>query len=142
MLHSQTSEFGVAITLEDQPDLQDIPGFFQVDDGNFWVAVDGDAIVGTIAAKDIGEGRLVLRKMFVVPAYRGKVRGTAKRLLDTLLAWAASRGKREVLLGTIHMMHAARRFYEQSGFVEVAKSDLPPGFPVMAVDDRFYRLRL
>ncbi|HVN38503.1 MAG TPA: GNAT family N-acetyltransferase, partial [Myxococcota bacterium] len=37
---------------------------------------------------------------------------------------------------------AAHRFYAKNGFREIAKSDLPPSFPVMAVDDRFFHRRL
>ena len=33
----QRDEFQIPITLEDQPDLQDIPGFYQQGAGNFWV---------------------------------------------------------------------------------------------------------
>ncbi|MGZ8559788.1 MAG: hypothetical protein ACXWWC_15705 [Chitinophagaceae bacterium] len=32
----QRNEFGVAITLEAQPDLPNIPSFYQKNDGNFW----------------------------------------------------------------------------------------------------------
>lgn|GEM_PF-2187351 len=34
------------------------------------------------------------------------------------------------------------RFYEKHGFERIEKSGLPPAFPVMAVDNVFYRKRL
>ena len=49
ILTIQQSEFGIPITLEAQPDLLDIPSFYQKDNGNFWIALDGQEVIGTIA---------------------------------------------------------------------------------------------
>jgi len=138
----QTREFGIAITLDDQPDLSDIDGFYRSGAGNFWVAVDGPRVVGTIALRDIGGGRLALRKMFVDAAYRGAAHGVASKLLAEALAWAAAHGAREVLLGTTDKFVAAHRFYEKNGFRAIAREALPAGFPFMAVDTKFYSLAL
>ena len=108
----QRKEFAIAITVQDQPDLADISGFYRTGAGDFWVAEHSGAIVGTIALKDIGAGDGALRKMFVAPAHRGPARV------------------------------AAHRFYEKSGFERIAPDRLPPRFPRMAVDTRFYRLAL
>jgi GNAT superfamily N-acetyltransferase len=141
VLAIQCEEFGLDINLARQPDLADIPGFYRQGAGQFWVALDGGAVVGTVALKDIGGGLAALRKMFVAPTHRGGA-GTAARLLDTALAWARRHGLRAVLLGTTERFLAAHRFYEKHGFAPVARESLPPGFPLMAVDTRFYRLDL
>jgi GNAT superfamily N-acetyltransferase len=141
ILPIQQSEFEIPITLEEQPDLRDIPGFYQRGNGNFWVALDGESVVGTVALLDIGNGQAALRKMFVSASHRGGERAVAKRLLETLLAWCRARGVREVVLGTTAKFLAAHRFYEKSGFREIAREALPESFPVMAVDTKFY-LRL
>src|SRR3712207_5531145 len=83
----QSDEFGVPITLEDQPDLQEIPTFYQRGAGNFWVALSDGEVVGTVALIDIGNHQGALRKMFVHPDYRGREHGVSGRLLDTLLEW-------------------------------------------------------
>lgn len=80
-----------------------------------------------------------LRKMFVQRAFRGSEFGTAKRLLDCLIAWCVERGVEEIFLGTTPRFLAAHRFYEKNGFEEVSESDLPPSFSVMEVDKKFYR---
>src|SRR6187402_3107981 len=41
----QRDEFQMPITLEDQPDLQDIPAFYQQGAGNFWVALSEGTVV-------------------------------------------------------------------------------------------------
>jgi GNAT superfamily N-acetyltransferase len=67
---------------------------------------------------------------------------TADRLLDALLEWARSHGVHEIFLGTPPRFPAAHRFYERRGFVAVERSALPPGFPIMIVDEKFYRCAL
>ena len=142
ILPIQQTEFGIPVTIAEQPDLQTIPAFYQVDNGNFWVALQAGEVIGTIALLDIGEGRGALRKMFVDAAWRGKEYGVGQRLLETLLARAVDRSFSEILLGTTEKFIAAHKFYEKNGFIEVPKASLPAAFPVMGVDVKFYRLGL
>lgn len=134
----QREEFGIAITLGDQPDLSDIAGFYQRGSGNFWVALSAGVVVGTIALLDIGNGQAALRKMFVAPAFRGREHGAAKLLLDALLGWARAHRLRDIFLGTTDKFRAAHRFYEKNGFREITRDELPRGFLFMAVDTKFY----
>ena len=138
ILPIQQTEFEIPITLDGQPDLKDIPGFYQRECGNFWVAMDNQEIVGTVALLDIGNGQAALRKMFVKATHRGREHSIAKRLLDTLLAWCRAHGVSEIFLGTTARFLAAHRFYEKNGFGEIPRDALPPSFPVMVVDTRFY----
>jgi GNAT superfamily N-acetyltransferase len=142
ILSIQQLEFGIPITLEAQPDLRNIPGFYQQGDGNFWVAEVEGRVVGTIALLDIGHRQAALRKMFVAAEYRGAEHGIAKRLLETLIEWATRRGLAEIFLGTTAAFLAAHRFYEKNGFTEIPQSALPLAFPIMSVDTKFYSLEL
>ncbi len=135
VLDIQRGEFGVPITLADQPDLADIPRVYQRGRGAFWVAKDGDEIVGTLGLLDAGE--CAVRKMFVRKDRRG-ARGVASRLFDTLLAHAHAHAVPRLFLGTRPEMLAAHRFYEKNGFRRVDPETLPPPFPRMAVDSVFY----
>lgn len=139
ILPIQTSEFGVAITADDQPDLRAIASFYQTGAGAFLVACWGDRLVGTIALKDLGDGSAALRKMFVAAPFRGREYGVADALLARALDHAANHGIGEILLGTTEQYLAAHRFYEKHGFTEIAAEALPARFPRMAVDTRFYR---
>ena len=134
----QREEYGIPIRVEDQPDLSDIPNFYQKGSGNFWVAMAPE-VVGTIALLDIGNQQVALRKMFVREDFRGRATGAAQKLLGTALDWAKGKGIHEVLLGTTAQFLAAHRFYEKNGFELINKGDLPSTFPVMSVDTRFYR---
>jgi len=138
ILDIQVKEFGIPITREDQPDLSNIPKFYQTGAGNFWTAVCGGKVVGTAALLDIGNNQAAMRKFFVNPAYRGSRYNTAKQLITALLTWAADHNVTEVFLGTTAKFLAAHRFYEKNGFVEITKQNLPEAFPVMKVDTKFY----
>jgi N-acetylglutamate synthase-like GNAT family acetyltransferase len=138
----QRDEFGFAIGAADQPDLLDVAAFYQTGSGGFWVACDGDAVVGTIALRDIGGGQAALRKMFVAASHRGRAHGVAARLLARLLDAAVDAGVGEIFLGTTEKFVAAHRFYEKHGFERIAPEALPPAFPRMALDTRFYRRAL
>ena len=142
ILPIQQREFGIPITAADQPDLTDIPEFYRSGTGGFWVARSNGKVVGTVGLKDIGSGQTALRKMFVAAPFRGRELGVAGRLLDVLLAHARAKGVAEVFLGTTDKFLAAHRFYEKKGFRELQKADLPRTFPVMAVDSKFYVLRV
>lgn len=138
----QREEFGIAITAQDQPDLMAIPSFYQSGTGDFWVAKVDGVVVGTIALKDIGNGDVALRKMFVGAPWRGRELGVARRLLDCLIEAAKARGVQRIFLGTTAKFLAAHRFYEKHGFTLIDQQDLPPSFPLMVVDTRFYALSL
>lgn len=138
ILPIQQSEFDIPISLEEQPDLQNIPSFYQHGAGNFWVAMSGEEVVGTVALLDIGNGQVALRKMFVKEAYRGSELGVAKQLLETLMQWCQTHAVNEMFLGTTAKFLAAHRFYEKNGFREIPQLDLPSTFPVMVVDTKFY----
>lgn len=142
VLGIQRDEFGVPITLAEQPDLGDVPAHYFRGGGCFWVATDQGQVIGTIGLLDIGGGRGALRKMFVAPSHRGSARGVGARLLATCLQWAKAHGMVEVLLGTTEHFQAAHRFYRKAGFVEVAPAELPADFPRMPLDTRFFSIRL
>ena len=141
VLGIQRGEFGVPITLDDQPDLADVPAFYQRGRGGFWVAKRGAQVVGTIGLLDGGE-EVALRKMFVDRAHRGGPGGTAQRLLDALVQHARARRIGRIFLGTRPEMKAAHRFYEKNGFARIEEAAVPAAFPRMQTDSLFYRLDL
>jgi N-acetylglutamate synthase-like GNAT family acetyltransferase len=142
ILPIQREEFGIPITIEGQPDLGNIAGFYQQAAGNFWVATEGDSIVGTVALLDIGSGDVALRKMFVAKEFRGAAHGVARRLLQVAFAWCSEQSVQCVYLGTTAKFLAAHRFYEKNGFREIQRTELPSNFPVMTVDSKFYCKRV
>jgi N-acetylglutamate synthase-like GNAT family acetyltransferase len=139
ILNIQNLEFGIPISLEMQPDLNSISEYYQINNGNFWIAKIDDQIIGTIALLDIGNLNGAIRKMFVNKNYRGREFGVGQMLLNTLMDWTKCKGFKEIFLGTTEKFIRAQRFYEKNGFKEIDKQELPESFPVMAVDNKFYQ---
>lgn len=75
----QQNEFGLPITYEDQPELADIPKFFDL----FLVGFFSGKLIGTIGIKII-EDFAIIRKLFVAKEARGKELGIAQKLLMTV----------------------------------------------------------
>ena len=136
----QRDEFGFPVTLEQQPDLIDVIGHYSSGKGGFWIALDNKKLVGSIGLLDLGAGQSSLRKMFVLPEYRGS--GVAFDLLVHLIEFAKAKNFNDIYLGTTSKYHAALRFYEKNDFVRVNESDLPNGFPKFAPEDVFCHLAL
>jgi putative acetyltransferase len=142
ILNIQQNEFNVPITIDDQPDLLMIPEFYFKGNGHFWVAIEDEKVVGTIALIDCGDGVGTIRKMFVKAEFRGKEFGVGQNLLETLETWASQHHIYHLCLGTVEKLKAAMRFYERNGYTAIAKENLPSVFPLMKVDTHFYEKKL
>lgn len=140
ILNIQQNEFNVPVTIDDQPDLLNVENFYCRKNGNFWLATEKEKVIGTIALIDIDHQQSCLRKMFVHKDYRGKEQAIGQLLLDTVVEWCVQKGINEIYLGTIDRLIAAQKFYLKNGFVEIPKDSLPVNFPVMNVDNRFFKL--
>ncbi|RED22619.1 N-acetylglutamate synthase-like GNAT family acetyltransferase [Flavobacterium cutihirudinis] len=142
IINIQQKEFGVPITLEDQPDLFDIQNFYHAKGGGFWGAFINDELVGTIALVKFDQNDAAIRKMFVKKEFRGKEFSIAQKLLETLIAYCNANEINDLYLGTVSILKAALRFYEKNGFVYIEKENLPKAFPLMSPDNTFCHLNL
>ena len=142
ILPIQNDEFGLPTSWEEQPDLHDIEGYYCQGRGNFWVAVAGDQVIGSISLVELADDNAALRKMFVAADYRGPEHGVAANLLSTLVERATASGLARIYLGTTSAFKAAHRFYEKHGFDLVDRDSLPSDFSFMKVDTRFYQRSL
>ncbi len=138
ILSIQNGEAGLDLTVDDQPDLIDIP--LSYEKGGFWIAVDEDRVVGTIGLLEI-DGRGVLKKFFVALPYRGR-EGPAKALFEALLRRAEDLGLSDVVLDTPSVATRSHAFYERAGFRPITHADLPEGYEYPDRNSRLFRLVL
>jgi len=83
--------------------------------GAFDVLIDaGGRIIGTVGLKALPESRCELRKMYLLPEYRGQ--GLGGRLLRHAVAHAREFGFTRIELETATALEAAQRMYESFGF--------------------------
>ena len=72
ILHIQNDEAGIDLQINEQPDLLNVPLYYEKDGGDFWLAIDQDQVVGTFAFMNYGNGNAVLKKFFVRADWRSK----------------------------------------------------------------------
>lgn len=122
------------------PEVRSMASAYRQDGSRYFVAeFDGKVVggggIGPLAGgeKEVCE----LRKMYVLPAARGK--GIGKRLLENCLESAKSLGYRTCYLETLAEMTEARRLYERNGFQQVCA---PMGQTGHCACDTWYCLEL
>jgi putative acetyltransferase len=111
------AEFGLAFGKGSPTDdeLWALPGSYEARGGAFWVAREGDALLGTCGVFPIAPGVFELRKMYLDAAARGQ--GLGARLLDVACTWTRAAGGTTLVLDTVEAMTRAIAFYEAHGFV-------------------------
>lgn len=102
----------------DDEDLYQIPSIYK-NRGCFWLALEGEQLVGTIGIKETNKDKAKLKRMFVDKKYRGT--GIAKLLLDTAINFAKFNKYKEIVLNTHINMKRAHGFYEKNGFVKIGE---------------------
>lgn len=142
VLHAQNDGTRPPVSVEDQPDLLDITGEYIGKGGDFWVAKDGERLVGTIGVMPYGDDIAVLKKFFVSEDYQGAPHHIGRRLYQGLLDHAREKGCRTILLDTPRNTDRAHRFYEKAGFRKVDEEDLPIRFSHPYQDCDFFMLHL
>lgn len=135
VLGIQNGEAKIGLTLEEQPDLQDIGGYFLSDGGGFWVALreDGDgvddgAVIGCIGLQKRENGCGILKKFFVAKPFRGRESGVAAALFKALMDHAARCRMKALVLDTPSVATRSHGFYRRAGFVRVTGEDLPVAY--------------
>jgi GNAT superfamily N-acetyltransferase len=82
--------------------------------GMIFFALEGDAVIGTVAMIPTGGGRGELAKMAVATSHQR--RGIGELLGAECLRWAAANGLRTLFLETNSRLDGAIRLYQRLGF--------------------------
>ncbi len=108
--------------------------------GNFWVAIDDNHVVGTIALMKVNDDWCVMKKFFVRSDYRSRKVGFA--LYSRLLDFANAKGFKHMVLDTPSVAKKAHLFYERAGFHRISKSDLAIEYDYLDRDSIIFQLDL
>ena len=126
ILHVQNVEYGVGISIEDQPDILDITKSYINDGGGFWIALnESGKVIGSIGLQKKGMKIAVLKKFFVYNEYKGKDHSVGVSLYNSLLSFAKEKGFSKIILDTPSVAIRSHGFYRKVGFKEITRKDLP-----------------
>ncbi|MEX2297390.1 MAG: GNAT family N-acetyltransferase [Dongiaceae bacterium] len=98
-------------------ELASLPGDYAPPQGGLWLAAVDDAIVGCLGLRPLDDGLCEIKRLYLRPAARGL--GLGRRLTETALELARSRGYRAMRLDTVDAMVAAQSLYRLLGFREI-----------------------
>ena len=83
-------------------------------EGGLWLATWNGQAVGCIALRQQQPGQAEIKRLYVVPEFRG--RGLARRLMLTAFTSATALGYTSLYLDTLPLMEAAHGLYRSLGF--------------------------
>jgi len=106
--------FEAYITASIADEIGRIEDYYAERGGRFWVAADGDRIVGMFGLERHGTNGMELRRMYVAPEARR--RGLARRMLALAEAYCRETGIGEMHLSTAEIQEAAIGLYKACGY--------------------------
>ena len=91
-----------------------IQDYYSERDGGFWVAVNGDKVVGTFGLERAAKDAMELRRMYVDPLARRQ--GIARQMLQFAEDECRRRRVKRLELSTAQIQHAAIALYKNTGY--------------------------
>jgi putative acetyltransferase len=88
--------------------------YYREHDGGFWVATEGDPLVGTFGLERAAVDAMELRRMYVDATYRRA--GIARQMLRHAEAECRRRGMSRLVLSTASIQEAAVALYRGAGY--------------------------
>ncbi|MBN1509447.1 MAG: GNAT family N-acetyltransferase [Sedimentisphaerales bacterium] len=98
-----------------EDELKGLPGRYARPSGRILLAKHGNAFVGCVALRQIGEGTCEMKRLFVQPRSRGK--GIGKALAQAIIEEARRIGYKRMRLDTV--LEPAKSLYRSLGFREI-----------------------
>jgi putative acetyltransferase len=116
-------EYGMTFDLSDyDDDLLDIEAHYTARGGWFSVLTDGGRVVGTVAAVPREAGACEVKRLYLLPEYRG--RGQGRALMEHVLRQVREGGYHLVIAWSDERLETAHRVYERLGFDRIGERRL------------------
>ena len=103
--------------LSTDSDLQDIQANYFLESGRFWLLVENEKLIGTIALKPLQNNCYELKRFFISENYRGK--GYGNKALEFIMQYARGKNIGCIKLDTNIKSLRAIHLYKKFGFQEI-----------------------
>ena len=98
-------------------DLADIEAYYWNNKGAFFVLLDGEEVIGTVALHHETDSVCELCRMYLAPQYRGQ--GLGRWMLEHSVREAKGNGFKEMYLKTASVLVEAIALYKRAGFTPI-----------------------
>jgi putative acetyltransferase len=116
-------EYGMAFDPADfDSDLLDIPRHYADRGGWFSVLTDAGRVVGTVAAVPKDAATCEIKRLYLLPGYRG--RGLGRALMEHILERVREAGFREAVAWSDVRLGTAHHVYDRLGFERIGERDI------------------
>ncbi len=139
ILHIQNDEAKINLSIDEQPDLLDIPKYYEENGGEFWIAIEDGKVIGTLALMNKGNGNAVLKKGFV--RAEDRKRGILSQLYDRLLSFAELKGITTFIFDTPSVATNCHQYFEKRGYRKILKEELPFDYTYPDRDSYLYMMK-
>ncbi|MGC2238968.1 MAG: GNAT family N-acetyltransferase [Pyrinomonadaceae bacterium] len=95
--------------------------YFRAKDGEFWVVVEKNEIVATVAVMMLGEKTGELKSLYVRKDFRRQ--GLGEKLTTLVIKYAQMKGAKEMILWSDTRFTKAHKLYERLGFKNVSSRE-------------------
>ncbi|CAJ1198771.1 hypothetical protein CPR19088_GLDEOEPO_02526 [Companilactobacillus paralimentarius] len=140
--YCQNIEAKLNIKMAEQDDIFQIDDYYQEKGGNFWIALENNQVVGSIALLPLDNQTAVLKKFFTYPQFRGQPNRLGARLYQQLLSFAKDHNFQRLVLDTPEGETRSHYFYEKQGFKQFELQNFNASHPYPDRDSRLYELFL
>ncbi|MCL2199332.1 MAG: GNAT family N-acetyltransferase [Defluviitaleaceae bacterium] len=118
LLVDTNSNFENYLSLQNYDDeIENIDVKYGLPNGRLYGAYLNEHLVGCIALRKLSEAECEMKRLYVRPKFRGY--GTAKKLVDIIIADAKNIGYGQMLLDTLPELKSAIKLYERFGFYKI-----------------------
>ena len=118
LMEDYQAELGVDLCFQRfDEEMATLPGRYGPPDGALLLVASDGHYVGCGAIRDLGDGIVEVKRMYLAPEVRGQ--GMGKWLLTKLLGKARELGYQTARLDTLRRLTPAVRLYENAGFTEI-----------------------
>jgi tRNA pseudouridine38-40 synthase len=107
-----------------QEEVANLPGAYSEPNGIILKATITDEIVGCVALKKLDDGSCEMKRLYVIPAAKGK--GIGKQLVLEVEKRAVEKGYKIIKLDTLARLEIAVNLYQKMGFVETSPYNYSP----------------
>lgn len=140
--YCQNIEANLDIKMAEQNDIFQIESYYQKKNGQFWIALESNRVVGSIALLPIDEKTAVLKKFFTYPEFRGEPHRLGRKLFQNFTEFQLGNGFKTIILDTPENEKRSHFFYEKNGFKQISREELTVEYPYPDRNSRIYQKRL